>query len=325
MGDSQHQYLTGQSGDDPPALLRTTYDIVPDELDERAVGRARLVVGVWVGLLYRVVALDADRGDLVRLPIPDSERWEALALAPDGRHLLATARDAGGLLWYRIASGEQRLLPADRSIGEIDHLAVISADGQHAATLSVRQDPDDRRPEHSLATLNTVDIATGQRRQLWHTPGGWSSESGIGCSPDGQRIAATYLTMQEEIGTVVVDMDGRLIEHIDGVMISPSGNGAWLNNHHLRCLPEYTETFGTDNAVILDIGHRRHQPTDARIVAHTRIGDRLIHASTHISPTGVIGTRLTSTRLDGTHPHPFIAIRDATRVTLINHATDIDL
>ncbi|MFI6478648.1 hypothetical protein ACIBH1_11980 [Nonomuraea sp. NPDC050663] len=63
------------------------------------------------------------------------------------------------------------------------------------------------------AVIELIDLADGRRRRIWAKTG-TGDGFGLGWSPDGRRIAATYTEWQVEIddgvwSTVVVDLNHR--------------------------------------------------------------------------------------------------------------------
>jgi len=225
-------------------------DVVIDRLQLRRVQRTTMLLGLRPEGQIAVVARDADTGDFVRVPaMPPDLEIRLLAVSPSGQEvLLLTEHDGqryGGLCLSNLSTGRQRWLSAQTD-GQ-DWLAAISPDGASVASIATVD-----TAEVESATINLIDVATGRRRRLGHAAGSHSAESAICWSSDGRLIAATYLTDDDEIATLVTDTDGNLVATYDDMGILGGSNGTWASNRELICGDD-------DGLVIVDVyrGTRR--------------------------------------------------------------------
>jgi hypothetical protein len=285
------------------------YDVVVDELPTRAARRVDLVLGVWTPPnRHVVIAVDADGGELVRLPLASGadDPPTPLALAGDGRHLVATSRDVRGVYWVDVATGEYRLLAADRLPDESNSRAAVSPDGREIALLTDYSDPGYVRSDISYVGVSVVSVATGAHRRLWHDLGGRSGHHAVGWSPDQQLIAASYPQPDgETAATVILDRAGTVVRRFDDVAINPV-SGAWVSDRELLCVPVYEDVYDTYDRVIVDVHDGSHRSTGGHPNAFARLGDRLIG---HLSSDGPGPTRLASTDLDGSNPRLLITLQ----------------
>jgi hypothetical protein len=210
--------------------------VTVDALPSRPVQRADLLLALRVGAPdLTVVVRDADTGEFAAVPgLPADPDMRPLAVAPAGdRVLLLAEHDGnryGGLCLHTLASGEQRWLSA-RAEGQA-WLAGISPDGRTLATLTTG---------HDWAAVDVIGIATGRRRRLASVPdAGYSAESCVCWSPDGQLIAVTYLAAEtadadEDVATIVVRTDGTVLAHHQFLGVLSGSNGAWATERTLVC------------------------------------------------------------------------------------------
>jgi hypothetical protein len=212
--------------------MREALDINVTDTPARTIDRAKLLLGLRTVDAVIAIAVDTDTGTAVRLPgLPTDPRIRLLHLGPAGDRLLVlAARDGqryGGLCLHALATGEQRWYPAQAD-GQ-DWLAALSPDGKTIATLATTEEDLDQ----GSVVLNVVDVVGGQRRRLVTVPGGFAAECAIAWSPNGQLIAATYLTEDEDDATLILDSDGTVIGRYDDARILPGG--AWATDRELLC------------------------------------------------------------------------------------------
>jgi dipeptidyl aminopeptidase/acylaminoacyl peptidase len=283
-----------------------SWDVALAEPPERRIGRAGLVVRTSVGVL----ALDADAGELARLPgIPKDGYTSPLALSPDGSRLLLLEQrtgSAGRLHLVTLATGAA--VRFDPPAGTHDRVGAISPDGDELAVLSTVGDE---------AVLARLAVSTGVRRRLWSAPGGWSDESAVSWSPDGRLVAATYLDEETDDGeeyavTVVVDAAGARLARLHDANLLPASNGAWTRHGHLAVVDEETGNLhlvtpdGSEGPAI-----RATDPGHVRAV----LGDRIV-----VDGAAPGRTVLTLAELDGSGGRPLLALRPRAAVTFLDLA-----
>jgi hypothetical protein len=287
------------------------------ELPSGRVGRARLVLAARLSPRPSVVVQDADSGDFVEVPgLPTDPHTRPLALSPAGDRLLLLAphegRRFGGLCLHTLATGEQRWFSAQAD-GQ-DWLAGISPDGRTIATLTT-----DVRPDQSAA-INVIDVASGRRRRLTSLlpDSGYSLESRVCWSPDGQLVAVTYLAPKfgeaedEDLATIVVDTDGAVLAHHQFMGILNSSS-SWAADRELVCYVLYDE----EGLYLLDVQHNTK-----RLISHDYsiwgvLDGRLVRK---LPWNPGEPTRLVTTNLDGTDQQPLLAIQPHTSIELFGCA-----
>ena len=83
-----------------------------------------------------------------------------------------------------------------------------------------------------------------------------SAESGIGWSPNGRRIAATYLyptgAGEDDVATatVVLDLAGDEVAHLESVNLVPPNNGGWIDDDRILTHPEVHGRFALDGCFL---------------------------------------------------------------------------
>ncbi|SCG74761.1 TolB family protein [Micromonospora humi] len=287
------------------------YDVDLDVLPHRAVARTPVLLPL-VGAPGNVAAaLDPETGGFVYPPALFGTSRVVLALAPDGRTAAVVdvdpfpASPVVGL--HDLATGHERWLVSDERESS-DHLAQFSPDGTALAVLTTASDPDDDPETGGLTVVSVIDLAGGGRRRLWtRSKGGWSAESGIGWSPDGRRIAATYLRATDEdddgIVTVVLDLTGREIAHLDQADLVPPTNAAWVDEDHVVC------RFWRDDSwphVSVDVRDGGRTVVGDGAAPLAGVGQRMFftgHPEAGPAPTLYAANR------DGSDPRPFLTLR----------------
>jgi len=282
------------------------------------------------------VVWDAEHGEFVRVPGTPDGYWRLLALAADGRQLLLHARHGAppypnmtwldGLCLFDLASGGQRWFSA-MADGR-DRVGALSPDGATIATLSTLPDPAHPGDmDTSLAAVGLTDVATGRRRRVWATPAGWSAESCISWSPDGQMLAVTYTVWVEErqdgyCESAVIDLSGRVRWQQLDAMIPSASNGAWLSDRHLVVLLDGEERR---ELLVVDVsaGTRRVVCADGISGPVAAFGDRIIRGRSELLDED---GWLMASDFDLSNARPFITVPRPTRPVDVSHyPTGIDL
>jgi dipeptidyl aminopeptidase/acylaminoacyl peptidase len=306
-----------------------SYVIGPGALDVRPVGRASVLLGLHEpGVETVAAALDVDRNEFVQLPaLPLGRAWRLLSLSPDGARLLYLGPHRGshfdGLYLHTLASGDQAVFDAVVD-GPIE-FAAISPNGRNVATLSTPYDPGSDAP---IAAVGLFDVATGQHRRLWATPGYPPAESVVSWSPDSARLAVTYGNPRRGNCTVVLDAVGRIVGRYHATQALPSGNGDWLDNEHL--IGAWADERNGQQLTILNVTDGTRQllsSYDALPIG--RLDDRLVVHNTQSGdeyPSRFGDAQLLTTDMRGSDPRPFIAVRASRHVAPIEMwATPYDL
>jgi hypothetical protein len=290
-------------------------------LVEQRLERARMILGLVDESGFAPVVLDAASGEFVLVPNrPRGPGTAPLALAPDGRTVLLRARreDPGysGLCQITLATGQRRWFEADS--GAIDRRAAMSPDGRTIATVTTDIDPihpDD--PDAGIATVDLIDVATGQRHRHWSTPGGWSQESNVSWSPNGQLVAASYLTMDDQFATIVIDIQTGPLRHYDRTFILSSSNGVWLNDRELTYIND-------DFDLVAD-----HLDNGARILT-TKAGARAVAVVNEQIiwlaplPQDAESADLLTTDLDKANPRTLVTVRPPRMIVTFDIARDYE-
>jgi hypothetical protein len=284
------------------------HTVVIGTLPVRTVRQASLLLevktpaGHWL-----LVALDVDNNEFVQLPsLPLTKGWRPLSLSSNGTRLLYLDRDGvyrqGGLFLYTLATAERVQFNA-RVDGGIQR-AGLAPDEQTIATLSVTQDPS--RPDRldtPLAAIGVIDVTTAEHRRIWATPGTWSAESVVSWSPDGNRLAVTYIDRQLGMTTVVLDPTGRQIGQFADTQALTSGNGSWLDPEHLVC--GWDDENGDWKLTTLNvIDSTRDILGLIEQVPTGRIGNRLVLYN--LDRSQFAGAHLLTTDLHGEDPQPWL-------------------
>jgi hypothetical protein len=275
------------------------------------VARASLAIDMR-GSFERVLAvLSLDGTTVAQVPPPvDDDEWTLVDVSADGTRLLlrdtARTRRSRGFCLHELATGLQYWCSTPQY--EPLHFSALSPDGQEIAVMTCPPDPQDPDNDHvSLAAIDIVGVADGERRRIWATRGGIAN-SGIGWSPDGVLIAMSYLD-QDDDTTVVVDTAGNLIGHFRRIFMAPSGSTAWLNGHELMCCDEEFEL------TIVDVRTgRRRQPSGGLSYPHARVDDQLLRRAPQSLDDLPVFTSVT---LNDHAPRPFLMFDAPLLVSLV--------
>jgi WD40 repeat protein len=263
-----------------------------------------------------IVALNAEHEEFVRLPPHPALVPTMLSLSPDGTRMLRLGQRSGntidGLCLYTLADGHEQWFDAEAD--GYDRNAVGSPDGRSIATMSVIVPPYGTE-EYATTVVSVIDITSGRRRRLWAGLGGYSLESALSWSPNGELIAATHPAEDRNFATVVVNTDGDVIGQYDYTTITPCPNGAWVSNQELLCRhatdPDDDDWYPT----IVDVSNGPQQTHQTDVYPLAYLAGRIV---VYGDNTGPEAYRLITTDLDGTDPQPFITVRPAGTISFFD-------
>ncbi len=286
-----------------------------DDLPVRLVRRASLILETGPGVRDELaVVFDADADAFLRIPggRPDAE---IDSLSYDGTRLVLIDRGLGvhpqvTRVGIRIlASGEERWFSTPDY--QQDQTAVLSPDGTVLAVMGI-DDPNTEDGDPPVqAVIELIDLADGRRRRIWAKTG-TGDGFGLGWSPDGRKIAATYTEWQEEIddedwSTVVVDAaTGTVLADTPWTALLGWSNGTWLDDHTV--VHEGRTEDGDDKIWFRNLDTREMAvgPDLDAFQVHATIHGRLIIRSIQNGPI-VYST----VALDGTDRRPLFTLRSA--------------
>ncbi|WP_440068101.1 hypothetical protein [Streptosporangium sp. OZ121] len=275
-----------------------------DSLPERKVHRAALLIETED---ERLVALDADRHEFVRLPEPPAGTI-IRSLSHDGAHLLLAKRSGSGVGVRVLGGGEPRWFDSPDPDYEHDRHAMSSPDG---TTIAVLGDDDGDEPGNAVVSL--LDPASGARRRLWSAVGAASWECGLCWSPDGRLLAVTYMIWDDErdddaLSTVVLDpATGQVLASYPITTIASATYATWANDHELL----YRHEYGEVNRRLVAgprAGTVRTTPELTGRLWGVIGGRHLQEVADYEEPTALRSTFYT-TNLDGADRRPLLAYR----------------
>jgi hypothetical protein len=238
--------------------------------------------------------LDARTGHFVAVNAFPLDRYgRPLSLSPDGRSMLLLGtrhgRQYGGLCLYTFASGDEKWF--DTQFRDQIWLAAMSPNRQLIATLFTTV---------TSVGVGVIDVVSGERQILWTTAGGWSAQSAVSWSPDGQLVTCTYATEDEQHATVLIGIDGFVVGHYDDVCVLGSANGTWLSSGDLVGM----DTLQWQLCVMNPTAGTRNAVGEPSMFPSGLLDDRLV------VPLGRVEgepTRFVTTRLDGSDLRSFIS------------------
>ncbi|MCK2218398.1 hypothetical protein MF672_032075 [Actinomadura sp. ATCC 31491] len=267
----------------------------------RPVRAARMVLAVRGPGGPAVIVLDADSDTFATVPgLPAHLAPETVSLSDDGARLVCTARQDDGagpprVVLHTLATGERQEFVSD------DYLrAALSPDGDRLAVLADLSDgPGIPGVGDEVAGVVLIDTGTGGRRTLWAAEGYWE-EASISWSPDGQRLAATYLTLDDVLITVVLDLSGKETASFPERVALPGPHSVWASERELIVYPEPDDE---SPLIAIDV------PTGAerRFTRRSYDGYLAISAGRVVRPGSAPG-RLVTADLDDGDERPFLAV-----------------
>lgn len=232
------------------------------------------------------------------------------------------ARGRRRLCLVTLATGAQRWFDPLDGPG-FDVTAAMSSDGRTIATITTDESPGRRNTvDSSIVAVDLIDMATATRRRLWSTPG-TTGDSVVSWSPDGRLIAASYLTLDEQYQTVVLNPDDRSVRRYDGGSLPFAPNGVWLGDREFV----YFTLHGGPFTAHLDHGDRLLPlPQPLRLEEHglpmAFVGDRMVWVAPlfqHSESADVV-----TTNLDGSDPRTIVTARPPRTITFVDIARFVD-
>jgi WD40 repeat protein len=280
---------------------------------ERRIDQAAMLIVLHVGGPMPIVQ-DAATGEFVVAawrPTRSDDR--PLALAPDGRSLLILAdynqRRYGGLCIHSLATDQQRWFDMEADIRVVR--AAFSPDGGQIATIDIDIASD-------TVFVDVLDVTGKQRRRLWSTSGGWSSETRISFSPDGRFVAATYLQPDNTVASVVIDTSGESVRQHNYMGLPVASNGAWLSDGRVVLLNERDMQL-VAVSVVEESSEVLCAPDRGPLAI---AADRILR----IGPwTGSEFVTLVTTDLHDTDEQTFLTIRPPTHIDYADIARQVEL
>lgn len=286
-----------------------TFEVARSALIERRLEKARMLLVIFEDFGLSAVVLDDASGEFVRpLGAPSGPGIQPIALAPDGRSVLFKSSDQGLSLLTLDTGRRQRFEVAD----SIDRGAAMSPDGLTVAVVATFFDATADAGARDLVAIDVIDVATGRRRRLRSVPGDWSAETHISWSPDGLLVAASYLTVDDEVETVVLDRYGDVLRLIEGGFLPASSTGVWLNSREFTYITE----DGHLVADHLDGRVRRLMVAGADAVAV--VDDRVVWLEGW--QPGAESANLITTDLFGNDSEVLVRVRPPTGIKLYDNA-----
>ncbi|MFB9239655.1 hypothetical protein ACFFWC_29690 [Plantactinospora siamensis] len=205
-----------------------------------------------------MIVLDADSDDFVIVEgLPTHTRPGTLSLSFDGTHLVFLARQDDNsepmrIVLHSLATGGRWEAEAHEY-----RQAALAVDGTQVAVLA------DASGGTAMAALGSesvgvilIDTATAKPRLLWSTDG-YAEDSSISWSPDGQLLAATYLTLDDVLTTAVLDLSGTVIGLYPERVALPGAHSVWISNREIIVYPE-PDDVSPLTSLNVSTGRERH-------------------------------------------------------------------
>ncbi|MFI7702451.1 hypothetical protein [Nonomuraea sp. NPDC049480] len=220
-------------------VVDRSWEITFDALAARPVRAARMVLVARGPDRATVIVLDADSDAFVTVPgLPAHLAPETVSLSSDGTRLVYTARQDDGagpprVVLHTLATGALQEFTSD------DYLrAALSPYGDQLAVLAdLSNGPGIPGVGDEVAGIVLIDTGTGDRRTLWAAEGYWE-EASISWSSDGLHLAATYLTLDDVLTTVVLDLSGKEAGSFAERVALPGPHSVWASERELIVYPE---------------------------------------------------------------------------------------
>ncbi|MEV0388509.1 hypothetical protein [Nonomuraea sp. NPDC050643] len=220
-------------------VVDRSWEIAFDALAALPVRAARMVLAAQGLDRNAVIVLDADSDAFVTVPgLPPHLSQETVSLSSDGTRLVYVARQDDGaapmrVVLHTLATGARQEFASDDFLR-----AALSPDGALLAVLAdLSSGPGIPGLGDEIAGIELIETATGTRRRLWAAEGYWE-EASLSWSPDGRLLAATYLTLDDVLTTVVLDLSGKEIGSYAERVALPGPHSVWASGHELIVYPE---------------------------------------------------------------------------------------
>jgi dipeptidyl aminopeptidase/acylaminoacyl peptidase len=243
-------------------VVDQSWKIAVDELVSRPVRAARMVMAIHGFDRDAVIVLDADSDEFVVVAgLPTYVRPETVSLSSDGSHLVFLARQDDDTLPMRVVLHRLDTGARWEAVADEYRQAALAPDGNRVAVLADAPGGTDMPDlgDESVAVI-LIDRATGGRRLLWSADG-YLEESSISWSPDGQLLAVTYLTIDDVLTTVVLDLSGTTIGVYPERVALPGAHSVWISDRELIVFPEPDDT---SPLTALDVSTGRERRFDRR-------------------------------------------------------------
>ncbi|TYB64911.1 hypothetical protein FXF51_20960 [Nonomuraea sp. PA05] len=291
-------------------VVDRSWQIAFDALASRPVRQARMVLAAQGP---GVVVLEAGGDAFVSVPgLPAHLAPETVSLSSDGGRLVFTAQQDDGagprrVVLHTLATGARQEFTSD------DYLrAALSPDGGRLAVLAdLSNGPGIPGVGDEIAGIELIDVRTGSRERLWHAEGYWE-EAAVGWSPDGLLLAATYLTLDDVLTTVVLDLTGKEIAAYPGRVALPGPHSVWVSGHELIVYPE-----PDDESPLIVIDVRTGQ--ERRFARRNFEGYLAVSGGRVVRPGSAPGRLVTTDFGDGDE-RPFLTISPAVTIDALDIA-----
>ncbi|MEV4365341.1 hypothetical protein [Nonomuraea sp. NPDC049625] len=258
-----------------------------------------------------VLVLDADSDEFVTVPgLPAHLSRNTVSLSSDGTRLVFLSRQDDGagptrVVLHELATGARQEFVSDGFVR-----AALSPDGSRIAVLAdLSNGPGIPGVGDEIAGIVLIETATDARQPLWSAEGYWQ-EDAISWSPDGRLLAATYLTLDDVITTVVLDLSGKVIGvHEDRVAL-PGAHSVWTSDRELIVYPEPDDE---SPLIAIDV------PTGSeRRFTRRNFSGYLAITDGRVVRPGSSPERVVTTDLNDTDERPFLTFRPAVSIEAID-------
>ncbi|GAA3221179.1 hypothetical protein [Nonomuraea helvata] len=292
-------------------VVHRSWEIAFDAPASRPVRAARMVVAAHGLDRDAVLVLDADSDEFVTVPgLPAHLARNTVSLSSDGTRLVFLSRQDDGagpmrVVLHALATGARQEFVSDDFVR-----AALSPDGSRIAVLAdLSNGPGIPGMGDEIAGIVLIETATGARQPLWSAEGYWQ-EDAISWSPDGRLLAVTYLTLDDVITTVVLDLSGKVIGvHEDRVAL-PGAHSVWMSDRELIVYPEPDD----DSPLIaIDV-----QTGSERRFTRRNFSGYLAIAGGRVVRPGSSPERVVTTDLNDTDERPFLTFRAAVSIEAID-------
>ncbi|MGW4960540.1 hypothetical protein ACWEPL_25265 [Nonomuraea sp. NPDC004186] len=258
-----------------------------------------------------VLVLDADSDEFVTVPgLPAHLSRNTVSLSSDGTRLVFLSRQDDGagptrVVLHELATGARQEFVSDGFVR-----AALSPDASRIAVLAdLSNGPGIPGVGDEIAGIVLIETATDARQPLWSAEGYWQ-EDAISWSPDGRLLAATYLTLDDVITTVVLDLSGKVIGvHEDRVAL-PGAHSVWTSDRELIVYPEPDDE---SPLIAIDV------PTGSeRRFTRRNFSGYLAITDGRVVRPGSSPERVVTTDLNDTDERPFLTFRPAVSIEAID-------